>query len=922
MVLGFAAMMLAACDEAGVSSPTESIEKARDYLASGDYQASVIELKNALQAEPENAEARLLLGETYLEMYNWQGAQKELERASAMGADENSVVVPLSRVKYLAGDFPWILAEAEVNDEMTPEQRADIHVLHGQVRLRQGHHEESEAEFNRALGEKPDHVEAIIGVGAVALARGDQETAEKQLSQAREIDENNLHVHLLDGDIASRERDFERSETAFAKAVEVNGLAPEARLGLIWAQLQNKNADGALETVKPLLKVRPDDPILNYLNSVAYFDKQEFQLAKDHAEAALLASRNHLPSRLIAGISSYMLGAHEQARRHLAAYVADVPDHALARKTLAASQLAVGRNKEAAETLEGVEIETTNDTQLLAAIGQQVLRDGDLEASREIFERVVEIRPESSHGRTGLAAANLGLGETETSIEELERALQANPGNVGAAALLIVNYLNDGKYDEALRSSLEMQQTNPESPHGYTLAGLAEAGKGDVDGAVQEFRRALEVSPGDYNATNNLALILIDRGEEQEAQQLYEEALEVNPNHGPLLLKVAQMRLNMGETQAARDLVERVVELYPNDDGLKMSLARLYMRTGEPLKALDQIEGVSTREARNPALFELTGNAYLASQQMPEAIATHEAWKEAHPNMAAPYLYLARIYEEQGEFFQSGREIAEALRLAEKGSPEDISARYFYGRLLARTQQLDKAEKELRALRRDHPESADVATLAGDIAIARGQVAEAAKAYGDAWEIRKESNLLRRLSGAETLIGKGDVAIERMEKWLADHPIDTGNRFVLADMYLTQGQNDKALELYKSLLERYPDVASAQNNLASLLAERGELEAALTHAERARVLEPNDTTVMDTLAGIYLKMGRMDEALELLQIAARSSKTPAIKFHLAQVLAEHGSRQEAIDVLRGLLADSRPFSQRQQAEALLDELEG
>ncbi|MEJ2327729.1 MAG: tetratricopeptide repeat protein, partial [Chromatiaceae bacterium] len=46
----------------------DSLAEARSYLASGDKKAAVIELKNALQQDPGNATARLLLGETYLRL--------------------------------------------------------------------------------------------------------------------------------------------------------------------------------------------------------------------------------------------------------------------------------------------------------------------------------------------------------------------------------------------------------------------------------------------------------------------------------------------------------------------------------------------------------------------------------------------------------------------------------------------------------------------------------------------------------------------------------------------------------------------------------------------------------------------------------------------------------------------------------------
>ena len=63
--------MLAAC---GVGSPEDRMASAKRYLTKNDHQAAVIELKNALQANPKLAEARLLLGVSILELRDAQRA--------------------------------------------------------------------------------------------------------------------------------------------------------------------------------------------------------------------------------------------------------------------------------------------------------------------------------------------------------------------------------------------------------------------------------------------------------------------------------------------------------------------------------------------------------------------------------------------------------------------------------------------------------------------------------------------------------------------------------------------------------------------------------------------------------------------------------------------------------------------------------
>jgi tetratricopeptide (TPR) repeat protein len=63
------------------------VSKAQDLFDAGNYSAAEIELKNLLQADPNQAEARVLLGQIYLRGGNGAAAEKELRRALDIGAD-------------------------------------------------------------------------------------------------------------------------------------------------------------------------------------------------------------------------------------------------------------------------------------------------------------------------------------------------------------------------------------------------------------------------------------------------------------------------------------------------------------------------------------------------------------------------------------------------------------------------------------------------------------------------------------------------------------------------------------------------------------------------------------------------------------------------------------------------------------------
>ena len=60
----FVSLVLMACGKTEISD-AEHVSKAKQYQSTGDFKATLIELKNALQKSPKNSEARLMLGELY-----------------------------------------------------------------------------------------------------------------------------------------------------------------------------------------------------------------------------------------------------------------------------------------------------------------------------------------------------------------------------------------------------------------------------------------------------------------------------------------------------------------------------------------------------------------------------------------------------------------------------------------------------------------------------------------------------------------------------------------------------------------------------------------------------------------------------------------------------------------------------------------
>ena len=102
------ALMIAAC---GGESPDKLIASSKEYLAKNDSKAAVIQLKNALQQNPNLGEARFLLGSALLDSGDLSGAEVELRKALELKHPADAVVPLLARAMLSLGQAKKLVDE-------------------------------------------------------------------------------------------------------------------------------------------------------------------------------------------------------------------------------------------------------------------------------------------------------------------------------------------------------------------------------------------------------------------------------------------------------------------------------------------------------------------------------------------------------------------------------------------------------------------------------------------------------------------------------------------------------------------------------------------------------------------------------------------------------------------------------------------
>src|SRR5450830_1543025 len=133
--------LLTACH--GTQSSDSLLADAQQYRQKGEARAAIIQLKNLLQQEPDNAAARLLLGSIYIDTGEALSAEKELRKAKSLGLAAQQVMPLLGKAWLMLGQYDKVLAE--IADDAA--QPASVLALRGDALLALGRQDEARAVF-------------------------------------------------------------------------------------------------------------------------------------------------------------------------------------------------------------------------------------------------------------------------------------------------------------------------------------------------------------------------------------------------------------------------------------------------------------------------------------------------------------------------------------------------------------------------------------------------------------------------------------------------------------------------------------------------------------------------------------------------------------------------------------------------------
>jgi putative PEP-CTERM system TPR-repeat lipoprotein len=909
------AIVLALIAGCGGENPEKLVASGKAFIEKNDNKAGIIQLKNALQSNPNLGEARFLLGKALLDTGDATGAEVELRKAIELKYAADQAIPLLAKAMVATGQHKKLIDEFGKTELSTKEATANLKTILSFAYAAQGNREAGQNALAAALAAQPDYAPAL-------LADARKKAEEKKLDEAQKIVDSVLAKNpkdpealLFNGVLQSVANNPDKALALFRQAIEVKPDFIAAHSVIISHLFQQQKLEEADKQIEAMKKIAPKNPQTIYLEAQQAYQHKNFKVAKELVQQLLKVSSS--PNTLqLAGAIEYQLRSYLQAETYLTKALQQTPELPLARQVLISTYLRAGQPAKALSTLQPAFGRFEQDPIMLTLAGETYLQNNDASKAAEYFAKASKLDPENANKKTSLALAHLAQGNTSSAFDELEKISQADKG-ITADLALVAAYQKNNQLDKALKAIDSLEKKQPDNAAIYNLRAQTLLAKKDLQGARQSYEKSLSINPGFFPAAAGLATLDINENKPAEAAKRFEAILANDPKNTQALLALAEMRTNNGgSTEEVAGLLNKAITATPTEVAPRVALIQFYMRAKDAKKALAVANDAVAAFPEKPEILDVLGQVQQNSGDLNQALVTYGKLAAQQPASPLAQVRIAEIHLANKNKDEAAKYLKKALEI----KPDYVQAQRHLISLALSDNKLDTALDIAHQIQKQRPNEGVGYVFEGDIQAGKKAWPEALAAYRTGLKQAPISELAIKLYTTLLASGNAGEAEKVATTWLKDHPKDITFRIMRGDLATAKKDYPLAAQYYRSALDIQPNNQFVLNNLAWVAGQLKDPKA-IEYAERANQLAPNQPPFMDTLAMLMAEKGETAKAIELMRKAMGiAPQASVVQLNLAKLLIKAGKKEEARKELDALAKLGEKFPAQAEVTKLQQSL--
>lgn len=671
-------------------------------------------------------------------------------------------------------------------------------------------------------------------------------------------------------------------------------------------------------------------------------------------------------------------GDVERAKIELRNVFQNLPDHREARETMA--RIMVDENNTPGAYTHYLRLVEANPDHVE---GRTTLAEIAFEARNwQEFARHGKVAQELAPDAPRSAAIGLALEYHEAIQSDDEPAQEALAGrakdmvadlpeNSLLELILFDHYLRLGDRENALAQLEIMIARKPEQRQFYDQREVLLHQLGDQAGFEAHLRKVVEQFPDDIDAKTGLIQYLIASGAHDDAEAFLREisdpsdtdptffvslvhflnqvrgadaaraeldaALETNPEPNRLRMMRAAIDFDDGRRDAAMADLQAVideaetVEETPSamTNEIKVTLARMLFGTGNKVGAQRLVEEVLEGDRSNVGALKVSAARKIELDETDSAIADLRIALDSAPGDVQALSLMADAYSRAGSHDLARDFMAQAASVSSHATGPTLR----YARLLINEGSFISAEEVLLSALRRSPSNGDILATLADIYLQMEDFNRAAVAVERLRQIGSPPALVVADRLQIQIMGQrkgADEALEFLKERAFSEDAGLEDRVALLRAWLSSGEEAKALEKAKELVEEYPDIPGLRFTLAMTYAANGDMAAAKSglramvdqddslvqaweqlyrilkieedHAAANAILDealtalPNEPSLLWAKAAEHEEAGQIDDAIAVYEdLYSRDTDSVIFANNLASLLVTYKTDEASIE---------------------------
>jgi tetratricopeptide (TPR) repeat protein len=538
------------------------------YAKTGRIRDAVVEAQDIIKRNPNNLEARRLLGRIYL---------RSLGDMQAGSGSESVLKLAIEQYEQIVRLQP---------DSM------DDHLLLGRLYRLNNDLQKAEGEFKIAVKLQPDSEEAVTTLAYLYNELGDTARAAQVLSSVPDP-ERSAKLYSALGYTYEQQKQYKEAIEAYRHAIEMDRDNLDAIRGLAQNLLNDGQADAALEQYKVIADANPEDA-QTYVRIAEIYRKQgKYDLALDDLKKAesMVQDSVEVP---------YNIAAIYQAQGR---YDEAVP---IMKDLLKKSEKPDGKYTTG---------EKSNRAVFLERLGAIYRDQGNIQAANETFREIIALGGDDNieRGYQEIIDTFREAKEWQKALDTAKEAVQKLP-TPQLKMVLAAQQADMGDADKALKDVRALLKGDAEDREIYLRLAEMNTRLRRFSDAAQALDKAEQLS----NKPDDKEYVWFLRGANFEREKHYTEAeeqfkkvLASDPEHASALNYLGYMLADQNmKLEEALGYIKRAVDLDPTNGAYLDSLGWAYFRLGKYELAEDNLLKASQKINTDPTVHDHLGDLY------------------------------------------------------------------------------------------------------------------------------------------------------------------------------------------------------------------------------------------------------------------------------------------------------------------------